>query len=131
MNDLLPKLRRAFIGLDNRYPLADGSSRQRIYLDSSASTLMMKPAYEAARHYLRHYANTHTSVHTSARITAQTMAWASETTLAFVGAEPRHYLATFLGSGATAAINRAAAGLAALRPERDVVLVSSMEHHSN
>ncbi len=131
MNDLLPKLRRAFIGLDNRYPLADGSSRQRIYLDSSASTLMMKPAYEAARHYLRHYANTHTSVHTSARITAQTMAWASETTLAFVGAEPQHYLATFLGSGATAAINRAAAGLAALRPERDVVLVSSMEHHSN
>jgi len=131
VNDLLPQLRRAFIGLDTRYPLADGSTRRRIYLDSSASTLMMEPAYEAARHYLGHYANTHTTVHTAAKITAHTMRWASDTTLKFLGADPQHYLATFLGSGATAAANRAAAGLAQLRPERDVVLISSMEHHSN
>ncbi len=131
MNDLLPKLRQAFIGLDTRYPLADGSTRRRIYLDSSASTLMLEPAFEAARHYLSHYANTHTTVHTAAKITARTMRWAGDTTLKFLGADPQHYLATFLGSGATAAANRAAAGLAQLRPERGVVLVSGMEHHSN
>ena len=130
-DDLLPKLKTAFIGLDTCYPLADGRRQRRIYLDSSASTLMLRPALDTARRYLHHYANTHTTVHTSARITARAMAWAYATTLDFLGAGRGRYLATFLGSGATAAINRAAAGLAQLRPEREVVLVSAMEHHSN
>lgn len=121
----------AFYGLSTCYPLADGRVSRRIYLDSSASTLMMKPALDAAQAYLEHYANTHTTVHTSAHITDQTMHWAQQQVLKFVSADENDYTCAFMGSGTTAVSNRLAAGLAKLRPERGTVLVSGMEHHSN
>jgi selenocysteine lyase/cysteine desulfurase len=127
----LDHIRSAFYGLDTEYPLLDGRTARRVYLDSSASTLMMKPAHEAAQAYLEHYANTHTTVHTSAHITHDTMQWAYDQVLSFFGANKDDYASVFLGSGATAAMNRLASGLAELRPHRGTVLVSSMEHHSN
>ena len=39
-----------------------------------------------------------------------------------------HFL---MGSGVTAGMNRVAKTLNRLRPERDIVLMSMMEHHSN
>jgi len=128
---LYKTLKNAFIGLNTRYKLANGKTARRVYLDSGASTLMMKPANDAVQSYLAHYANTHTTVHTSAKITSTTMTWAYNRVLDFVGADRNEYLCAFLGSGTTAAANRVADGLANLRPEKDVVLISSMEHHSN
>ena len=128
---LLEEIKRQFIGLDTRYPLADGTTAVRRYLDSAASTLMLRPALEAATAYLAHYANTHTSIHTSAKITSSVMAWAHERMVTFLNGDPAEYASILTGSGTTAAVNRLASGLAALRPERDVVLVSIMEHHSN
>lgn len=124
-------LKQAFIGLDTHYPLADGRNARRIYLDSAASSLMLKPASDTVQEYLRHYANTHTSVHTSAHITSKTIAWAHQQVLDFVCASPKEYISAFLGSGTTAVANRIATGLTTLRPQKDVVLISSMEHHSN
>ncbi|MDH5299897.1 MAG: aminotransferase class V-fold PLP-dependent enzyme [Gammaproteobacteria bacterium] len=121
----------AFYGLNTHYPLADGRISRRIYLDSSASTLMMKPALEAAQAYLEHYSNTHSTVHTSAHITDYTLRWAQQQILNFVGASTTDYICISQGSGTTGVANRLAAGLATLRPERGVVLVSGMEHHSN
>ena len=92
---------------------------------------MMKPANDAVQSYLAHYANTHTTVHTSAKITSSTITWAHNRVLEFVGADNNEYLCTFIGNGTTAAANRVAEGLSTLRPEKDVVLISSMEHHSN
>ncbi len=127
----LKQLQSRFFGLNTEYPLATGANKRRIYLDSSASSLMLEPAWRATEAFLAHYANTHTSVHTGAKITADTMAWAQRTVLDFVGAPTDEYVALFLGSGTTAVANRVASGLAQLRPERDMVLVSLMEHHSN
>ncbi len=124
-------LKQAFIGLDTHYPVADGRNARRIYLDSAASSLMLKPASDTVQLYLRHYANTHTSVHTSAHITSKTIAWAHRQVLDFVCASPQKYICTFLGSGTTAVANRIATGLSILRPQKNVVLISSMEHHSN
>ncbi len=92
---------------------------------------MMQPALETATAYLQHYANTHTTVHTSAKITSSVMQWAHQRIVTFLHADPAHYVSILAGSGVTAAVNRIASGMAALRPERDVVLVSMMEHHSN
>lgn len=125
------QLKKAFIGLDTHYQLANGKAARRIYLDSGASSLMMKPANDAVQSYLNHYANTHTTVHTSAKITSTTFQWAHQRVLNFIGANAENYLCSFIGNGATAAANRVATGLTALRPERDTVLISSMEHHSN
>jgi selenocysteine lyase/cysteine desulfurase len=80
---------------------------------------------------LRHYANTHSTLHFSARIASHAYDWAHEQALKFVRADPNLYTAFFAGSGCTALLNRLARSLATRRPERDVVLVSLMEHHAN
>ena len=43
--ELLNKIKDDFIGLDTKYTLVDGEKYPRIYLDSTASTLMMGVAY--------------------------------------------------------------------------------------
>jgi selenocysteine lyase/cysteine desulfurase len=120
-----------FIGLDTGYPRADGPPGRRHYLDSAASTLMLRPAWETADAFLCHYANTHSLLHFGARIATHAYLWAHGRVLAFTGADPRSHTCIFAGSGSTAGFNRLARGLARLRPERPVVLVSDMEHHSN
>ena len=49
--DLLEKIQDDFIGLDTKYKLADGTISPRIYLDSTASTLMMGAAYRASKNF--------------------------------------------------------------------------------
>jgi selenocysteine lyase/cysteine desulfurase len=129
--DLLSSLQARFIGRDTEYPTVDGSRGPRIYLDSAASTLMMAPAYEVAHEFLEHYASTHSDLHYAARGASHAFEWAHEKVLEFVDANPATYCAFFAGSGATAGFNRMATSLARARAERDVVLVSEMEHHSN
>jgi selenocysteine lyase/cysteine desulfurase len=117
--------------LDTCYRLADGRVTRRHYLDSAASTLTLGCARRVADELLRHYANTHSTLHFSARIAGHAYDWAHEQALKFVRADPNLYTAFFAGSGCTALLNRLARSLATRRPERDVVLVSLMEHHAN
>ncbi|RMF11138.1 MAG: aminotransferase class V-fold PLP-dependent enzyme [Candidatus Neomarinimicrobiota bacterium] len=127
----LDALRTAFIGLDTTYPLADGRVTRRVYLDSTASTLMFRPAHDALEAYYRHYANTHSRLHFSAKISTDLYHWAHEKVLQFLHADPEEYACFFTGSGATAGMNRMARVFRDFRPDRDTVLVSLMEHHSN
>ena len=128
---LLASLQASFIGRDTEYPTVDGKRGPRIYLDSAASTLMMAPAYDVGHEFLEHYASTHSDLHYAARGASHAFEWAHEKVLEFVGASAENYCCFFAGSGATAGFNRMAASLSRARPERDVVLVSEMEHHSN
>ena len=120
-----------FIGLDTRYRLADGRVSRRHYLDSAASTLALRCARQVADDLLPHYANTHSDLHFSARIVSRAYEWAHARVLRFLRADPERHTAIFAGSGCTAALNRLARALAARRPERDVVLLTLMEHHAN
>ncbi len=124
-------LSRDFVGLDTHYRLADGRISRRHYLDSAASTLALGCARQVADELLRHYANTHSDLHFSARIVNHAYDWAHGQVLRFVRADPERYSAFFAGSGCTAPLNRLARVLAARRLERDVVLVSLLEHHAN
>ena len=130
-SELLANLQANFIGRNTEYPTVDGKRGPRIYLDSAASTLMMAPAYEVAHEFLEHYASTHSDLHYAARGASHAFEWAHQKVLEFVDADPDKYCAFFAGSGATAGFNRMAASLCHARPDRDVVLVSEMEHHSN
>lgn len=130
-SELLATLRSDFHGLETRYPLVDGGAGRRVYLDSAASCLPMNAAGDATSEFMRHYANTHSSTHFSARVSTAVYRWAHERVLAFLGADPEIYACIFIGSGATAALNRAASLLHGLRAERDTAMVSVMEHHSN
>ncbi len=130
-SELLSEIRSDFIGLDTEYPLATGKISRRIYLDSTASTLMMGAAFRAAEKFLHHYANTHSEMHFSARIATKTYDWVHQRILSFVGANPEEYTCFFVGSGATGGINRMARVFRDFNPSKEIVLVSIMEHHSN
>ena len=125
------KIKNDFIGLNTKYTVVSGKSIKRTYLDSTASTLMMGPAYRVASEFLRHYSNTHSLMHFSAKIATKTYDWIHQRMLQFVGADPDEYTCFFSGSGTTSGMNRIARTFNQYRPSKDIVLVSIMEHHSN
>ncbi len=128
---LLAKVAADFIGLDTVYTLANGKKSQRIYLDSTASTLMMGAAHDAVEAFYEHYANTHSILHFSAHISSKQYQWAHERILSFLKADSDIYTCFFTGSGTTAGINRLARVFRDYRPDRQIALISLMEHHSN
>ncbi len=128
---ILEKLRREAVGLDAHYPVAGGGERRRTYLDSSASTLRLSIVQAVLDRYQPHYANTHSTLHYAARVSTTEYDWAHRVVLEFTGADPTNWMCFFTGSGATAGMNRVARTLRRARPERDMVVTSMMEHHSN
>lgn len=128
--DRLEALRSAFTGLETEYPLADGSTASRTYLDSAASNLRLRVADDIVRRALAHYSNTHSKLHFGARIMTHLYDRAHRIVKDFVDA-PDDYTAVFTGSGVTGGLNRMARVLAERRPERDVVITTLMEHHAN
>ena len=128
---LLEKLSRQAVGLDTHYKLATGAISRRVYLDSTASTLRLQVVQDVIDKYQPYYSNTHSLMHFGAKLSTKEYAWAHDMVLRFVRADPDAYTAFFTGHGATAGINRVAQTLSAQRPDRDVVITSIMEHHSN
>ena len=128
---LLEKLARNVIGLDVRYTLANGERTRRIYLDSTASTLRLQIVQDVLEKFQPYYSNTHSLLHFGAKVSTKEYLWAHEMMLEFVRANPEIYTAFFVGSGTTGGMNRVARTLREKRPERDVVITTIMEHHSN
>ena len=106
--DLLDKIKDDFIGLNTKYTLADGRTTKRIYLDTTASSLMMGIANRASNEILKHYANTHSLLHFSAKISTKTYSWIHDRILEFVHADSEEFTCFFMGSGVTAGMNRMA-----------------------
>lgn len=127
----IEKIRRTTVGIDMEHRLANGEKRRRIYLDSTASTLQIGVVRDVIQEYTPYYANTHTTVHFNAKLSTREFAWAHRECLKFVHADSETYGCFFVGSGTTGGINRIARTLCIKRPERDVVITSIMEHHSN
>jgi cysteine desulfurase / selenocysteine lyase len=130
-NSLLEKIHKEFVGVDTRYALASGLTSKRLFLDSAASTLMMKAAHLSALEFLEHYSNTHSTTHFSASVSTHAYAWAHERILSFFHADPQQYTCIFIGSGSTGCLNRLSRIFQLAHPAKDVVLISLMEHHSN
>ena len=127
----LAKIQGDAVGLDAEYDLADGRRTRRVYLDSTASTLMLGVVRDALDRYQPYYSNTHSILHFGAKLSTTEFKWTHDMVLDFVHADPEVHTAFYVGSGATAGINRVARTLREKRPERDVVITSIMEHHSN
>jgi len=128
---LLEKIRADFIGVDTPYENVAGEFKRRIYLDSTASSLMLRPAAEITLEFLTHYSNTHSKLHHSAHISTSAYDWAHEKILSFLGADPEIYTCFFTGAGTTGGINRMARVFRDLNPDQDMAIISIMEHHSN
>ncbi|RIK75290.1 aminotransferase [candidate division KSB1 bacterium] len=129
--ELFEKLRSGVVGLEVHYKLATGETTRRIYLDSTASTLRLQVVQDVLDKFQPFYSNTHSVLHFGAKLSTHEYEWAHQMALDFVHADAGTYTAFFVGSGTTGGINRVARTLHAKRPERDVVITSIMEHHSN
>lgn len=124
-------MNKNYIGADLIQYTANGEKCQRIYLDSAASSLPIEQVQQAIQAYLPFYGSFHSDGHLSASLSMDAFSWAGEQILNYLEADPEIYEVVFIGTGATAAINRIAEGMAAIRDNRDIVVISMMEHHSN
>ncbi|WP_048505287.1 aminotransferase class V-fold PLP-dependent enzyme [Chryseobacterium angstadtii] len=122
--------KKLFIGTGFSIKSADQKETERIYLDSAASNLALRSSQEITQEYLNYYANAHTKVHMAGKFSTELITWTENTIKDFLGVD-HTYSVLFLGNGVTSPLNRLAQGLSALRPDKDTVLISSMEHHSN
>jgi len=121
--------RNLFFGSDTRVPLLDGSERVYTNLDNAASTPALKVVEEAVSHFLRYYASVHRGTGFKSQLSTHAFESARHAVMDFVGAHASTHTCIF-GKNTTEMINRLALRFP-FRPERDVVLVSLMEHHSN
>jgi selenocysteine lyase/cysteine desulfurase len=121
--------RSQFFGLDAETPLLDGSCRPYINLDNAASTPPLQVVRTAVDGFLTYYSSVHRGTGFKSKLCTHAFDQAREIVLAFVGANPATHACIF-GKNTTEAINKLARRFP-FTPERNVVLTSGMEHHSN
>ncbi len=121
--------RNLFAGLDVSVPLLDGSRCVYTNLDNAASTPPLRAVEEAVSAFMQYYSSVHRGTGFKSQLCTHIFEEARRMTAAFVGADPQVHTCMF-GKNTTEMINR----LALCYPfsaGRGVVLVSTMEHHSN
>ncbi len=122
--------RSLVVGLDQEVPLLDGSRRPYINFDNAASTPPLKPVQESVVRFLGWYSSVHRGAGFKSRVATNAYENVRHIVSRFVGADPADHVVIF-GKNATEALNKVAARLSFNGNGRDVVVVSTMEHHSN
>lgn len=107
--------------------------RGTVYLDAAATSLMPRFVLDVQREYYETAcANPHTEAHAQGRSSTQVVEDARRAIAGLFGVDQSLYAICFVGSGSTAAINRAARVMSSVSPGvRDTVIVTEMDHHSN
>jgi cysteine desulfurase / selenocysteine lyase len=118
-----------FVGLDAPIPTLNGKKQRYVNLDSAASTPPFKAVQEAVDHFAPYYSSVHRGMGYKSQLSTYAFEKARMITLRFLGASPETHVCIF-GKNATEAINTLAHRFPFTR-ERNIVLTSGMEHHSN
>jgi cysteine desulfurase / selenocysteine lyase len=118
-----------FVGLDTLVPILDGRKLRYTNLDNAASTPSFLAAKQSVDAFLDYYSSVHRGMGFKSQVSTHAYEAAREAVLEFTGADPQHDVCIF-GKNTTEAINKLARRFP-FTPQRDVVLVSQMEHHSN
>lgn len=121
--------RALFVGVDENVPLLNGSSVPYVNLDNGASTPALKHVQNTVNEFLRYYSSVHRGTGFKSQLATHAYETARKQLMAFVGATPGEHVCIF-GKNTTEAINKLAHRYP-FSTERNVVLVSTMEHHSN
>lgn len=125
----MPDFRSLFVGLDTFVPLLDGGQRIYVNLDNAASTPALRAVKESVDHFLDYYSSVHRGLGFKSQLSTHAYEAAREAVMDFTGADPQLDVCLF-GKNTTEAINKLARRFP-FSAERDTVLVSAMEHHSN
>jgi len=118
-----------FLGLDTRIPLLNGKQQRYINFDNAASTPSLKAVSEAVNHFLTYYSSVHRGTGFKSQLSTHLYERAREIVMAFVGADPKTHICIF-GKNTTEALNKLARRFP-FNGQRDILLTSGMEHHSN
>lgn len=124
----LSGLRARIVGIEARVPLADGSEGPYIGFDNAASTPALREVLDAVNDFMPWYSSVHRGAGFKSRVATQAYEDAREAVAAFVGADSREHVVLF-GKNTTEAINKLAYRFD-FAPD-DLVLVSTLDHHSN
>jgi selenocysteine lyase/cysteine desulfurase len=120
---------RLFTGLDIQVPVLDGSTRRYINLDNAASTPALKTVLEAVNHFMLYYSSVHRGNGFKSQLSTHAYESARQAVLKFAGADAGEHTCIFV-KNTTEAINKLAKRLP-ISLDRNVVITSGMEHHSN
>lgn len=147
-------LQQDFLGLGHTvfvapWPGRTATTVRRVYLDAAATALMPRKVWRGIERYLETSpANAHTHANAAGRATTAAIERSRALVGELVGADPDGDLVVFVGHGTTGAANRLARALFGEGVEvplgshdgsvltlrttnpRDLVVLSSMEHHS-
>jgi selenocysteine lyase/cysteine desulfurase len=121
--------RSLFVGLDAETPLLNGTRRPYINLDNAASTPPLVAVQHAVDSFLTYYSSVHRGTGFKSQLCTHAFDQAREIVMDFLGANPTTHTCIF-GKNTTEAINKLARRFP-FNSERNVVLTSGMEHHSN
>jgi cysteine desulfurase / selenocysteine lyase len=121
-------LRHEIIGVDQEVPLLNGASLAYVNLDNAASTPMLRRVKEKTDEVLAWYSSVHRGSGYKSMLCTQLYEEAREIVLAFVGADLERDCVVFC-KNATEALNKLANRFP-FQPG-DMVLTTTMEHHSN
>jgi selenocysteine lyase/cysteine desulfurase len=121
--------RHLFVGLEVEVPLLNGARRVYTNLDNAASTPAFVAVQSAVNQFLAYYSSVHRGTGFKSQLSTHVYEQARQITLSFLGAQPSEHTCIFV-KNTTEAINKLARRFP-FNPERDIVLISGMEHHSN
>lgn len=124
----LDELRRQVVGLGQRVPLLDGSTRPYVNFDNAASTPALGYVKGKVVEFLEWYSSVHRGAGYKSLVSTHAYERAHALVADFVGADPAAHCVIF-GKNTTEAINILASSMA-LTPD-DVIITTASEHHSN
>jgi cysteine desulfurase/selenocysteine lyase len=118
----------AVVGSDTEVPVLNGSRARYVHLDNAATTPCLRIVHDRVNEFLCWYSSIHRGTGYKSILSTEAYERARETVGRFVGADPNEDVVIFVRN-TTDALNK----LARRFPfdEGDVVLASTMEHHSN
>ncbi len=121
--------RHFYNGLDIETPLIDGGKTGYINFDNAASTPPFKSVQKAVEDFMNYYSSVHRGTGFKSQLSTHVFEESREIVLRFVGADPKSHTVIFV-KNTTEAVNKLARRFP-FTDERNVVITSGMEHHSN
>jgi len=121
--------RDLFIGLEVEVPLLNGAHQRYINLDNAASTPALKAVQQAVNAFLLYYSSVHRGTGFKSQLSTHVYEEARQIVMRFLGADPDSHVCIF-GKNTTEAINKLAHRFP-FTAQRNLVLTTAMEHHSN
>ncbi|MGE5123719.1 MAG: aminotransferase class V-fold PLP-dependent enzyme, partial [Acidobacteriaceae bacterium] len=125
----LHDFRSLFVGLDTNIPVIGGRHCRYTNLDNAASTPAMKSVQQAVNDFLAYYSSVHRGTGFKSQLSTRAYEQARHIVLDFFGANAEDHTCIF-GKNTTEAINKIARRFP-FTGQRNIVLTSGMEHHSN